>query len=372
MGINYGGFISKTLFFSKILFLFKILFLSTVVWGGNLSLPFYFDSAEVLPKGVRNLRYNYLMGEANDKFGSSETVVGVGHAMNMDISYERLVDSQETEVKKGILKGYLTRHGRNMEDLAGKVTGEVNVEVDAQIPIFALGVTKKWTMAFVLPIVKTRTHVDTGFVASSDLRGIVDMLPTEGKRFKAQEVKRQTDRVIPDKADDYGYKPLPPPLSYSEKTSLADIRFINKVQLYDTIPYKLALISKCTLPTGRSIDIHQVVDVPTGDGQWDLSAGIIGQYYLENQITLWTQWEYNWQSSDKVARRVPKDRESSLSPDLDGQIFRNLGDQLYLSIGGSLNLYKDIKIKSQYTFQYKQRDEYRGNQYEPIRYRIFR
>ena len=190
----------------KTLFLTIFFFLPKVVLAGNLIIPLYFDSAKVLPKGVRNLRYNYLMGGANDKFGPSGAVVGVGDAMNVDVSYQQFVDGQDTAVEQGVLEGYLARHGRDMGSLAGRTTGSVNVEIDAQVPIFAWGVTSRWTVALVVPVLTVRTHVDTGFVAHSDLQKIASQLVGEGKGFKAREVKRKTDTAISHKADKYGYK----------------------------------------------------------------------------------------------------------------------------------------------------------------------
>ena len=260
--------------------LIAVLFVSTMATGANLTVPFYFDSATVLPQGVRTLRYNYFMGEGNDMFGPSGKVVGLGNPMNVDVSYQEFIDAQDTDVEKGVLKGYLTRHGRDMNSLAGKTTGTVNVELNAQVPIFAWGITEKWTMGAVIPIVTLRTHMDTGFVANSDLQKIANQLVDEGKGFKAKEVKSKTDAVIPDKNDKYGYKPFVSPLSHREETSLGDIRIVNKVQLFSNDRYAVAFINELMLPTGRTADIHRAIDVPTGDGQFDLHFGAVGQYFF--------------------------------------------------------------------------------------------
>ncbi|MCY4644453.1 MAG: hypothetical protein OXB88_07525 [Bacteriovoracales bacterium] len=339
-----------------------------VGWGGNLSAPVSFDSADILPKGVRNLRYNSILGGANDKFGPTGSVVGVGDAMNLEVSYQRLIDGQNTEEERGILQGYLERHDRGMDGIAGKTTGEVNVAVDAQVPILAWGITDKWTMAMVVPVVTIQTHVDTGFVASNDLQKIATQLVGEGKGFKAKEVKQKTDAAISDKNDKYGYDPLPRPLTSREQTSLGDIRLINKIQLAKKTDYTLTFVNELTLPTGRTVDIDQAVDVATGDGQFDLSLGAVAAYRLSERSSFWSRLGYTWQVSDRVARRVPQDGDSSLSPDLDGQVIRDLGNSLYASVGGSVDIYKGIVLKGQYAFQYKGADEYEGDKYESYRY----
>ena len=143
---------------------------------------------------------------------------------------------------------------------------------------------------------------------------------------------------------------------------------MNRVQLLQKTNYVLSLINEWTLPTGRRADINRVVDVPTGDGQFDFGLGAVGEYYLNGRTTFWTRLGYTWQVSDQVARRIPENEFSSLSPDLDGQVFRDLGDSLYASIGGSFDFYRGIMLKTQYSFQHKERDEYRGAEYQAFRY----
>ena len=344
--------------------------LSLALQAGSIGVPVSFDSAQVLPKGVRNLRYNYLMGEANDKFNSSGAVVGVGQAMNVDVTYQKLIDGDQTPIGRGILEGYLSRHGKNKETVVGKTTGVVNVEVDAQIPVLAWGITRKWTAALVVPVVTVRTHVDTGFVAYAPLQAMTEQLMDEGKDFKAREVKEKTDSAIVNKNDRYGYKPLSSSPSYQEKTELGDIRLVNKVQVSKKTDYTLALVQELVLPTGREADLDRSVDVPIGDGQFDVGLGAIAEYNLSGRSRLWTRLSYIWQSPDQVAKRVPESADSSLSPDIDGQVSRDLGDGLYLSAGGSLMANQDIKFQAQYSFQYKERDEYRGDRYEAHRYKF--
>ena len=343
-------------------------FFSLALHAGSISVPLSFDNAQVLPQGVRNFRYNYLMGEANDKFNPSGVVVGVGQAMNVDVTYQKLIDGDQTAIGRGILEGYFSRNGKNKEDVVGKTTGTVNVEVDAQIPILAWGITRKWTAALVVPVVTVRTHVDTGFVAYPPLQVLAEQLVDEGKGFKAQEMKEKTDGAIADKNDRYAYEPLLSSPSYREETGLGDVRLVNKIQISKKTDYTLALVQELVLPTGREADLDRAVDVPIGDGQFDLGLGAIAEYNLSGRSRLWTRLNYTWQSPDQVGKRVPESADSSLSPDIDGQVSRDLGDGLYFSAGGSLIAGQGIKLQAQYSFQYKERDEYRGDEYEAFRY----
>ena len=347
--------------------MFFALFFCCTVFGGNLAVPLAFDSGQVLPLGVRNLRYNYLMGGANNKFNSEGAVVGVGNVMNVDVTYQQFVDGQDTAVERGILEGYLQRHGKDMASVAGATTGVVSVAVDAQVPILAWGITPQWTAAVVIPVVRVRTRVDTGFVAGASLQQLADQLVNEGREFKAEEVRDKTNGAIEDKNDKYGYETITQALP-REETSLGDIRLINKIQVAKKAKYALTLMQELALPTGRVADLQRAVDVPTGDGQFDLGVGAIAEYYPRSWVTLWGRLSYTWQIADRVARRVPENGNSSLSPDIDAQVSRDLGDSVYLSAGAVAGLYGGIKFKTQYSFQYKQRDRYQGSEYPAHRY----
>lgn len=335
--------------------------------AANLGVPPTFDSARVLPAGIRKMSYNYIMGAANSKFNSAGAVVGMGNKMHSNISFQQLIESQETELDKGVLEGFLSALGKNPSTSAGRSTGEVNVELDVQLPILALGVTPYWTSAIVVPVVTAKTHVDTGFVASSDFQDLSNALSASGQSLKAQDTKQKTDDVISNKNDQYDYKPLAESVGQSQ-TSLGDIRWVNRVQLSKQTNYTISLLNELVLPTGRRRDINRLVDVPTGDGQFDLGVGVVGEYNMGSRFTFWSRLNYTWQAPDEVAARVPETASSSLSNSLDGQISRDLGDSFYTSIGSSFRAYQDIKLVAQYAFQYKQRDRHSGEKYQSSRY----
>ncbi|MCY4642989.1 MAG: hypothetical protein OXB88_00060 [Bacteriovoracales bacterium] len=345
-----------------------VYYLSIPALGADITAPYYFDSAQVLPKGVRTLRFNYLMGGANERFDSSGTSTLLGSSMNTGVSYREFVDGQDSPLEKGLLRGYLKQQGRELDSLAGETTGALNVEIDARVPILAWGMTDRWTMALAVPMVTIRTHIDTGFRAHGDLQGITDKMVTEGQGFKALEMKKRTKSPIAENGDKHGYNPLTPSSSYLQETSLGDIRLINKVRFLSHKQYALAFLNELTLPTGRRVDIDRIIDVPTGDGQFDLNFGVVGEYNMGPRTTLVSRLAYTWQAPDRVVRRIPQDSKALLSSDLDGQVLRKLGDGLYLSAGGSFELNRQIKLNTQYSFQYKERDEYEGNQYEAHRY----
>lgn len=348
----------------KTLGIFSAFLLSLPVMAGNISVPAAFDNAKVLPKGVRNIRYNSIFAEANDKFSSTGSIVPVGNAFNVNVTYNKLIEGQDTALERGILEGYLNRHNKDLNAVAGQTTGVVNVEVDAKVPIMAWGITKKWTAALVVPVVTTRTNVDTGFLAGEGFQSIANQLILEGKQFKAEEVRDKSNAAIANKVDKYGYQQL----KNEEKDMLGDIRLVNKVQLSKKDTHAFTLTTGLTLPTGEQASLDKVVDPSSGDGQFDYELGVIADVYMTSKMTISARASYTVQVADTTAKRVPEVFDSSLTPDIDPQVERDLGDMIYSSFGLNYQTDMGLAVKAQYSFQYKEEDKYSGSKYSAERY----
>ena len=343
--------------------LFLILF-SSIIAARNISIPITFDNAKVLPKGVYNIRYNNISTQANSKYGPYGTVLPMGHAMNLNITYEKLVEAQKTPLERGILEGYLSKQGKSLWNITGQSTGVVNVDIQAHVPVFAWGVSHKWTTALIVPIVKIKMNIDAGFVASEDLQDITNKLVDEGKRYKAREIQEKSDRAIENKLEKNKYENL----NNEEKTMIGDIRMVNKVNIRIKENYVMALTGEITLPTGKIAEINKIVDVPAGDGQFDLAVGLVTDYYYSPKLTISAKMNYIWQIADTTSIRIPSKSDSKITLDIDPQVQRDLGNIFYTSLGFSYEVFEGFKVKGQYTFQDKERDMYKGQKFNFYRY----
>ena len=92
------------------------------------------------------------------------------------------------------------------------------------------------------------------------------------------------------------------------------------------------------------------------------------EFNLVKDLTLTARASYTWQIADTSARRVPEEYESTVSEDIDYQVGRDLGDIIYTSLGASYQALTGLYLKTQYSFQYKEADEYEGSKYESLRY----
>jgi hypothetical protein len=341
-----------------------ILSLPVAVMAGNLSVPAAFDNAKVLPKGIRNLRFNQVYAEANDKFSSNGTTVSVGTALNVNVTYNKLIDGLDSSIERGVLQGYLGVQDKDLNSVAGQTTGVINVEVDAKVPVMAIGITRNWTAALVVPVVTTRTNIDTGFLAGSGFQALSNQLIAEGKQFKAEDVQSKSNAAIANKVKKYGYRLM----SNEEKDMLGDIRLVNKIQISKKRTHAFAITAGITLPTGEEASIDKVVDPAAGDGQTDYELGMIADLYLNSRMSLSARASYTIQASDKTAKRIPEVSDSSLTPDIDPEVTRDLGDMIYTSLGFNYQTDMGLLVKTQYSFQHKNSDSYSGSKFASERY----
>ena len=334
------------------------------VWAGGLSLPLAFDSAQVLPKGVRNVRYSYLNVQARRVFDDAGQVASLGNALNTDVNYQKLIDAQPTAIERGLLKGYFARHNKDLTASAGRTTGVIEVDAKVHVPVLAWGLSKNWTTALAVPVLQTRARVATGFVVSQDLQSTAEKLVGEGKYYMASEIRSKTRQVIADKVVDYKYKPL----RRRRVFQLGDARWVNKYILQKNNTHSLALVGELVLPTGRRHSVDEVIGLSAGDGQVDVGLGAVGEYRVAKNIVAWGRVHGVYQAGDQVAMRVPEEADSSLSRDIDPQTKRQLGASLYSSLGLAVDVVEGVAARAQYTFQMKQRDVYRGSRFERHRY----
>ncbi|MCC7442171.1 MAG: hypothetical protein IT285_11085, partial [Bdellovibrionales bacterium] len=130
-----------------------------------------------------------------------------------------------------------------------------------------------------------------------------------------------------------------------------------------------------TAPTGTAPNVDKAVDIPTGDGQWDAGATIVGSYLFPKtpgilpQVELAAFGGYNVQFADSIERRIPESADDRLSEDKE-VVDRDLGDQL--SAGGSVtfgNTRRGFSFGLGYTYQFMSEVAYSGSKYSVARYR---
>ena len=130
----------------------------------------------------------------------------------------------------------------------------------------------------------------------------------------------------------------------------------------------MVLQGSVVLPTGEVEDINKALDIPTGDGQTDIGIGVVHDFNATNDLTFTSSLEYTHQTKDNVEARVPEVSDSKVTNDIDSSVKRKLGDIVKGQLSVQYNVFKGITLGSGYTYQFKNKDIYRGSKFSQERY----
>jgi hypothetical protein len=123
-----------------------------------------------------------------------------------------------------------------------------------------------------------------------------------------------------------------------------------------------------TAPTGEKTNTNNLIDLPSGDGQWDVGVGAFNEWAFARDFTLVSSLVYTRQLKDKKAMRVPEKIDSTITPDVDNEVTFNLGDIVSTQQGVKYSFLGGFEANAAYGFQYKEGDKYSGLAFASERY----
>ncbi len=334
--------------------------------ASNMSAPVIFPSAMVLPKGVRNLNYKAVVTSVDSIYNSAGISAPLADPMFQDITFGDIILGKKTDFDKAAVREKMLAVGADENTVVAKSTGAINAEVTVQVPVLAWGITDKWTAAVAVPIKTQSISIDTGVIQSNKeiITALRNKLALDGQGKEIEELDRKLANPIKAKAEELGYEAI---LRNEKKTMLGDIKLVNKYKVWESDFQMLTLSGEITLPTGETALLDRMVNVPGGDGQWDIGASVTHDFKFANYFTISSNIAYTVQFADSVERRIPEQFKSAASGDIDPNTHRNLGDILSLTLAPSMN-YRGASLALGYSFNYKQKDTYSGSKYSSERY----
>jgi hypothetical protein len=335
---------------------------------GALRLPMNFENAKVLPKGIRNVRFMDSRIDAVNSLNGSGNVVPIGNALNKSVTWGESIKGKKDFYEQAVLRGTLKNYGIKEDEYIGDTTGMVNIAVNAQIPVIAYGVNKKWTMAVAIPYITDDISVDAGWVANENLNKFVrnTVQGTRNSEHKAYKVQFDTLNAIEQKLEDNGYKTLGS--SNGRRTRIGDIRLVSKYQYAKEDNYMSALRVEVVAPTGETLDVDKAVDLATGDGQWDLGLGMASQYDFDGAFSLSGFAGVTVQLPTARERRIPEESDSRISADKDPNTTIDFGDILKVETALTYKFWNGFSFINGIGYQYKTADRFSGNRFASERY----
>lgn len=339
---------------------------ATSVLAADLKGAFDFETTAVLPAGVRNPRFKNLVMFMDQKWGGNGGVEALGAKLNKNVSWRDVIDGQDDAQLKALTEGKVKSLGMSLDGSAGSTTGVVNTYVNVKVPVLAVGVTSKLTMAVAVPVVTVQVNADTGLKRTADGQALINDI-TKDNPDKGQEAATKLNDAVNTKLKRLGYDPIN---SYT-KTNIGDVKVVGKYQLVSDSDQGLAVKGEVTLPTGTRPNADKALDTPTGDGQTDVGATIIYDRFLNAHKSLRANFYggYTAQLPDHLDRRLPTSDMDSLSSDKE-YMARDLGD--VIAAGASLN-YEfpfGLTMAGGYSFQRMAPTHFGDGRFAAYRYRL--
>lgn len=347
-------------------FLFAFLLSSIGIARADVSAPLGLEDTDTLPQNIRNPRFMVVFTQVDSKFGDDGTVEPLGKPLNKTVSWNDVIGSRSTESEKNLVRSVLNSIGvTDYSQSPGKATGDVATSARVIAPIFAYGVTNTWTMAAAVPIYNVDVSADTGFARTAQGQAFVNA--SAGDPSQAAFAGRALNDAINYKLKGWGYEEI----KSKNVSAIGDIKLVSKYRFYDDGQNKLLLKNEVTTPTGKGPNPDQALDVPTGDGQWDLGMGMNYDRIMKeisSNLSTAVFGSYTFQSADTLTMRIPTEAGSSLSPDKE-LINRDLGDVITLGMGANYTFpTTGLTLGGGYVYQHQATTRYSGNKFERRRY----
>lgn len=265
--------------------------------------------------------------------------------------------NNEKGVKKTMLKAFLQHEGFREDEAAGTYTADMSGNVRVIAPIFAYGITERWTLGGAIPFIQSKMKVAMGFRASKRGQEFIDRLqnPENNHTESALEAADKLNDAVGQlnkKLSENGYQKLD---SWSGN-DIGDLTILNKVRMINHQRFQLAAIGGMVVPTGSTQHQDALLSVPTGLGVWGLFAGFSADAYLRNDLFLNQYAKYTYEAPDSRRLRLATEEEGIEVPTKATSY--KLGDQYEIGASMQYEPHFGLLAGLGYIYTYKQADVY--------------
>ena len=290
------------------------------------------DSTQVLPESINSpsIRMGIVSG-IGMKFMSSGDLMTLGDYNSIEFDAKALA---QFEPRVNQLVAVLNQFGpqRLGDELSlGVLRVETVPEVRYFAPVYARGMTERWTLGFGVPILTYKNKLSltqTGSNLDAIRAQLGNASPTLSEAFEQLNVNLATTahELLAKK----GYRPL----TDRDETQVGDLQLVSILQFAKREKSSAQFKTILSLPTGQGNDPDDLADLGTF-GYLAIENQILGNYVIRNRWQLAAKGGFRYTFNDRVMRRVPLNEEDTL-PDQNTkeQVSRQTG--LAFFAGGSL------------------------------------
>ncbi len=270
---------------------------------------FAMDSTQVLPESINSpsIRMGVVSG-IGMKFMSSGDLMTLGDYNSIEFDAKALA---QFEPRVNQLVAVLNQFGpqRLGDQLSlGVLRVETTPEVRYFAPVYARGITERWTLGVGVPIITYKNRLRLTQTGSN----LAEIRAQPGNASPVlEDAFNQLDINLADVAQkelaSKGYRAL----TDRDETQVGDLQLVSILQFAKREKTSAQFKTILSLPTGQGNDPDDLADLGIF-GYLAIENQILGNYVIRNRWQLAAKGGYRYTFNDRVTRRVPLNEDDSL------------------------------------------------------------
>ena len=252
-----------------------------------------FESAKVLPKGVRKVSVRSAETSFKDKTSSAGDSVSIVSPLAKELTFKQIAKGY-TGINRTQVEAFLQANGYGDDESVGKFSADFAANISVTAPIVAWGITERLTLGGAIPYYRANTSVAVGFQPNERGQQFLNSLadPYTNQTAKSREAGDKLNNAVlklNEKLADNGYQEL----GDWNARGWGDATVLAKYSALATGRLNAAVTGGFVAPTGRTDDPNILTDIPFGDGQWDVFSGAyldqpVFKYFYFNEYAQYT------------------------------------------------------------------------------------
>ena len=331
---------------------------------------FAIESAQVLPKGLWNAALT-----GNHYFPIKERFNPDGDAEDVAKYFNANLNSNVFPQLEALDQAFFG--GTPGAATIGTSQVSFEYEVNEMKLSIQYGVTNKFTAGINIPYLWQKTNVkqanlDTtnatvgtnpGFGGPGPLGG-VPLIPIAAGGVPLTTAQAQgllgeglviNGQLVP--GTGLGYKPI----QTWEESGFGDIQIGGRYQYFASEDWQLAFTGGIQLPTGKTDDPNNLVDLGFGTGCYGLLFWFNNDYKGIKDLVLDATFKVNYFLPGKVEKRVTDTQHPLVSPQNQEKVDITLGTIYEIDFGGTYGFAKGWNIAPTYVYSWKNKDNVSGS-----------
>jgi hypothetical protein len=320
---------------------------------------FGMDSTDLLPRGIHSPQFRYgVMDGADKKFDSSGSLMAQidMNSITFDSTFLTSVNSDFKRLRDALNSNGHYQLGNALSMGTLKIDARPDVRYFA--PVFARGITSKFTVAAAIPIINYTNNINL-VESGNNAAAIDDQVAEMGAEVEAafERMKLGAATNLRQELAAKGYKPL-----ISRQESLVgDLQFH---AMYNFMKQKrVSALTKTVLylPTGKQDNPDDLADLGTY-GELAIEQGIVGNVKATRSLMFAAKASYKFVAPREADVRVPESAGDALPGEhRKDTVIRDGGDIVAVGGSGTLSLNDEISVGSGVDFSQKFKDSVDGS-----------